>query len=272
MRARRIARTTRRQFLTTTAAATSFTALGGIRPPLHQPRQRPAAGQPRRAVRRYRGRFRHGLGARRPAGAHAGRDGDHRQLQGHPHKVAYVDALPESDFTAKLLIEEPARRPGHLLPRRFQDLAAPTIVGEPRGRPLPHRAGRPALDHLRLVGRYRRPRLGHRRVARRHAHLRDDAEEPSRLLHPQRRQHLRRRRRSRPSRRCRTAKSGRTSSPRKSRSRPKRSPNSAAPTNTICSTRICAPSTPRCPSSRNGTTTRSFNNWWPGEPMNARAS
>jgi hypothetical protein len=44
-----------------------------------------------------------------------------------------------------------------------------------------------------VVGRYRRPGLGHRRGARRHAHLRDHAAQPSGFLHPQRRHHLRRR-------------------------------------------------------------------------------
>ena len=43
---------------------------------------------------------------------------------------------------------------------------------------------------VHLVGRHRRRRLGHRPLARRHAHLLDHAAEPSRLLHPFRRQHL----------------------------------------------------------------------------------
>ena len=45
-----------------------------------------------------------GLGARRPAVAHAGRGRDHRQLQ-NVRSAVFVDALPETDFTAKALIE-----------------------------------------------------------------------------------------------------------------------------------------------------------------------
>ena len=63
--------------------------------------------------------------------------------------------------------------------------------------------------------------------------------------------------RSARSRSSRTARSGATSSRKKNRASPRRSPTIAATTNTICSTAICAPSTPRSRCSRNGTTTRS---------------
>jgi alkaline phosphatase D len=59
-------------------------------------------------------------------------------------------------------------------------LSAPTMKGEP----FPHRTGRPPFDLFRLVGRHGRPGLAHRRVARRHAHLRNDAQlRPDFLLH-----------------------------------------------------------------------------------------
>jgi phosphodiesterase/alkaline phosphatase D-like protein len=90
----------------------------------------------------------------------------------------FVDALPESDFTAKVLIEG--------LP------AAHSISGsrEPNDRrraddwAVPHGAERPPLDLVHLVGRHRGTRLGHRRGPRRHAHLRHDAAQPPRFLHP----------------------------------------------------------------------------------------
>src|SRR5215831_13806595 len=43
----------------------------------------------------------------------------------------FVDALPESDFTAKLLIENLPAAQEIFYRVRFQDLASPTIVGEP---------------------------------------------------------------------------------------------------------------------------------------------
>ena len=100
----------------------------------------------------------------------------------------FVDALPESDFTAKALHRGPAGRPGHFLPHPIsRTCRAPTILGEPDDRALSHRAGRPALGVVRLVGRHGRAGLGHRRGARRHAHLRDHAQKPAGLLHPLRR-------------------------------------------------------------------------------------
>ena len=79
------------------------------------------------------------------------------------------------------------------------------------GRALSHRAARSSLDLVRMVGRHRRPGLGHRRGARRLSHLRDDAAQPSRFLHPLRRQHLRRLPDRRRADACATARSGATS-------------------------------------------------------------
>src|SRR5262249_36634395 len=44
---------------------------------------------------------------------------------------AFVDALPDSDFTAKLLLKELLAGQDIFYRIRFQDLASPTIVGEP---------------------------------------------------------------------------------------------------------------------------------------------
>src|SRR6476661_8742688 len=46
--------------------------------------------------------------------------------------LAFVDALPESDFTAKLLVEDLPPAQDIFYRVRFQDLASPTISGEPK--------------------------------------------------------------------------------------------------------------------------------------------
>jgi alkaline phosphatase D len=48
------------------------------------------------------------------------------------HSAASVDALPDSDFTAKLLVENLPPAQDIFYRVRFQDLASPTIVGEPQ--------------------------------------------------------------------------------------------------------------------------------------------
>src|SRR5712672_447929 len=45
--------------------------------------------------------------------------------------AVYVDALPESDFTAKALLEGLPAGQDIFYRIRFQDLASPTIIGEP---------------------------------------------------------------------------------------------------------------------------------------------
>src|SRR5215208_2185906 len=47
------------------------------------------------------------------------------------HRVVFVDALPETDFTANALIEGLPAGQDIFYRIRFQDLASPTIVGEP---------------------------------------------------------------------------------------------------------------------------------------------
>src|SRR5262249_30866886 len=107
------------------------------------------------------------------------------------HRAVFVDALPETDFTANALIDGLPAGPDIFYRIRLADLSCPAHRGGADDRPLSHRAERPALDLVRVVGRHRRPRLGHRRSARRHAYLRDHAAQPPRFPHPQRRQHLR---------------------------------------------------------------------------------
>src|SRR5262249_50847440 len=47
------------------------------------------------------------------------------------HDTVFVDALPESDFTAKALIEGLPAGQDIFYRIRFQDLSSPTIAGEP---------------------------------------------------------------------------------------------------------------------------------------------
>ena len=78
----------------------------------------------------------------------------------------FVDALPESDFTAKALIEGLPAGQDIFYRIRFQDVAAPTIVGEPMvGRFRTAPADRRSISFV-WSGRYRRSGLGHRRGAR----------------------------------------------------------------------------------------------------------
>src|SRR4051794_13157919 len=125
------------------------------------------------------------------------------------HRAVFVDALPETDFTANALIEGLPAGQDIFYRIRFPDLASPTIVREPMAGgaglffspPLRvlglakclrraddgaflQSAGRPPFHLVRLVRGYRRPRLGHRRGPRRHAHLCDHAAQPAGFLHP----------------------------------------------------------------------------------------
>jgi phosphodiesterase/alkaline phosphatase D-like protein len=87
-------------------------------------------------------------------------DRDDRQLQ-DVRNLAFVDALPESDFTAKLLVEI-------FRPPRTSSIAYGFRISPHRlfrvnqSRALPHRAERQAFHQFRVVGRHRRTRLGHR--------------------------------------------------------------------------------------------------------------
>ena len=177
-----------------------------------------------------------------------------------------VDALPESDFTAKVLLEDLPAGQDIFYRVRFEDLASPTIVERAAGRPLPHRADRPALGLVRLVGRHRRPGLGHRRGARRHAHLRDHAAQPARTSSsiPATRIYA-----DCPiprSRSCRTARSGATSSPRRSpRSRETLADFRGNYKYNLLDAQRARASTPRSRCSRSGTITRSPTTGGPGE-------
>ena len=246
---------TRRRFLRTAASTALLTVGGGIaKPSISRVADRPAsrtASNPAtsRSIPAWCGRVptgRRACWSRSPPPTASRRSA----------APCHVDVLPESDFTGKLLLEDLPAGQDIFYRVRFQNLRRRRSSANRRsGASAPRR--RAALDLVPLVGRHRRPRLGHRRGARRHAHLRDHAAQPARLLHPLRRQHLRRLPDRRAAAGCRTARCGATSSPRTNPRSRGRSPSSAATTNTICSTATCAPSTPRCRSSPNGTITRS---------------
>ena len=89
-------------------------AAGGIaRPYLSRAADRPLH-HPRHPVRRRLGRLRRGLGAHRPAGAHAGRGRDHRQLHRHPQRGCDRRAAGER-FHRQGAARGSAGRPGHFL-------------------------------------------------------------------------------------------------------------------------------------------------------------
>jgi PhoD-like phosphatase len=170
--------------------------------------------------------------------------------------TVFADALPESDFTAKALVEHLPAAQNVFYRVRFQDHSSPTIVGEP------------------MVGRFRTAPADKRSVSfvwsgdtvgqgwgidEARSGMRGYATmlraRPDFFLHSATRSMPMCR--SRPSASCRTARCGGTSSPRRRARRPRRSPSFAATTNTICSVGMCARSMPRCRSWRSGTTTRS---------------
>ena len=126
---RRRASLTRRSFL----SAAGATAAVGLLTASPSPRSaaRPIGRSSPTASSRATSRsIRHRLGASRPPRAHAGRGRHHRQLQDRPQ--VYVDALPETDFTAKALIEGLPAGQDIFYRIRFQDHASPTILSEPQ--------------------------------------------------------------------------------------------------------------------------------------------
>src|ERR1700730_17503503 len=105
-----------------------------------------------------------------------------------------IAALPESDFTAKMLLENLASGQDIFYRVQFRDLSPPRFSEGPCGRPLPPRARRSPRRQLRLGRRCRRTRLGHQSRRRRHVHLRRDEEASAGFPDSFRRHHLRRRR------------------------------------------------------------------------------
>src|SRR3974390_2491448 len=127
----RIGSATRRRFLATSTAATALTAIGGIARPFIS-----RAGE-------------------RPVITHGVQSGDVSIDSGvvwaradRPSRMlveiattdsfkdirntTYVDALPETDFTTKLLVEDLPAAQEIFYRARFQDLASPAIIGEPQ--------------------------------------------------------------------------------------------------------------------------------------------
>ena len=142
----------RRRLLASASAAGARDAAGNA---LSEPRGGPAAHHPRHPVGRRLGRLRRGVGARRPARAHAGRGRDHRQLsQHHParrmstrcRRATSPPRCCSKDCRAGQDIFYRVRVPGSV------------VAGDRRraaGRALPHRAGARAIGFVRLVGRHR---------------------------------------------------------------------------------------------------------------------
>jgi hypothetical protein len=170
----------RRRFLATAAASTAISAAGGIaRPYLSRAADRPL--------------ITHGIQSgdvsNDSAVVWARADRPARMLAEVAttdsfktvHRAVFVDALPETDFTANALIEGPAGGAGHLLPHPLPGSGLADDRRRADDRAFSQRAGRPPFHLVRLVRGYRRPGLGHRRGPRRHAHLRDHAAQPARI-------------------------------------------------------------------------------------------
>ena len=247
---------TRRRFLSTAASSAAITAVGGIAKP-------------------YLSRA-----ADRPLITHGVQSGDVSVDSGvvwaradRPSRMlvevattdsfrnirsaVFVDALPETDFTAKALIEDLPAGQDIFYRIRFQDHSLPDRAERAAGRALSHRAERSPLGLVRLVGRYRGQGWGideARGGMRTYATMLRNAGRISSSIPATTSMPIARSRRSGS---CRTARSGRTSSPRRNPRSPRRSRSFAATTNTTCSTGTCARSMPRCRCSRNGTITRS---------------
>ncbi len=123
--------TTRRRFLTTTAAAAAFTGLGGVAKPfISRANDRPLISH---GVQSGDVSIDSGV-------VWARADRPSRMLVEvattdsfkNARQMAFVDALPESDFTAKLLLEDLPSAQDIFYRVRFQDLSAPTILSEPK--------------------------------------------------------------------------------------------------------------------------------------------
>ena len=177
---------------------------------LSQPRRGPAADHARHPVGRHLDSTAASCGraptGRRACVVEAATTDSFRDIV----RAVSADALPESDFTAKVLLDRLPAGQDIFYRVRFDDIAAPMIAGEPqvgRFRMAPTRQ----RDVSFVWSGDTAGGWGIDEVARRHAHLRDHAAQPAGLLRPLRRQHLRRMSARAPSRSFRTARSGATS-------------------------------------------------------------
>ena len=122
-------------------------------------------------------------------------------------------ALEPTDFTSRLRLAGLAAGTDDLLSHRLSRISSDASTTSDCGAgPLPYAADGRERPELRVVGRHRRPGLGHQSRDRRHDDLRGDAVAGAGFLRPLRRHDLCRRSAARPRRSCRMAASGRTSS------------------------------------------------------------
>ena len=128
------------------------------------------------------------MGAHRSPSTYVDRGSDHRRFQGHYSCIlrgcSARDGLHRQGPDLR-----PAGRARYLHPARFQDLLSVKAISEPTvGVSAPRRPS--PVYFVRVVRRYRGTRLGHRRIARWHAHLRNDDAQPARFSRSLWRQHL----------------------------------------------------------------------------------
>src|SRR5262249_39155001 len=120
----------RRRFLATAAASSAISAVGGLgRPYLSRAADRPLSTHGIQSGDLSADAAVNGARADRPARmlAEIATTASLKTI----HHTVFVDALPESDFTAKALIEGLPAGQDIFYRIRFQDLSSPTIAGEP---------------------------------------------------------------------------------------------------------------------------------------------
>src|SRR6478672_9922964 len=120
----------RRRFLATAAASTAIATIGGIaRPYLSRAADRPLITHGIQSGDVSNGSAVVWARADRPARmlAEIATSDSFKTI----HRAVFVDALPETDFTANALIDGLPAGQDIFYRIRFQDLASPTIVGEP---------------------------------------------------------------------------------------------------------------------------------------------
>ncbi len=147
---------------------------------LSQPRRRPAADHPWRAIRRRRRRWRRGVGACRPAVANDGR-GCHLGIVRQCAGFAAGRSVARERFHREDAAGKSPGRAGHFLSRQVPRPFTYRRCQRAGDRPLPHRAQRPARCQLCLGRRCRGTRLGHQSRRWRHGHLRHHAQAPDRI-------------------------------------------------------------------------------------------
>ena len=121
----------RRRLLETMGSAAAAVGFDGVARPYRQPRRRPAAHHPWHPVGRRIGSIPAMVWARADRPSRMKVEVATTDSFKTIHSGIFVDALPESDFTAKALLEGLPAGQDIFYRIRFADLSAPTVLSEP---------------------------------------------------------------------------------------------------------------------------------------------